>query len=297
MWGLVWGCGLVWVRVLDERGGRRRQRGRRPVAAAAGRVAAPVPGVRGHRPGARRRVEGVARAGGRAGQGGAGGAAGHGPASSRRRAGRRARPGRCRSRRRSGPRRRIRWAGPRGGCRRRYGRGLHRRSRALRMACHPLVAPVVFAAALEGFYLSPVFEASLRDHAVHSLATVVWVVSAPALLWPLVGVDQLPWRPSRPARVPTAAVLVPVPAVCGAEVGGRGGGGVPAADWFGGLGRTWGMSLSADQRGRRHGAGGGRGGRTGAAGGREHPPRPPVGRGDGRPGRPLPGQTAQAMRC
>ncbi|XVQ07696.1 cytochrome c oxidase assembly protein [Spirillospora sp. CA-255316] len=120
------------------------------------------------------------------------------------------------------------------------------RSRAVALACHPLVAPVVFVAGLYGFYLSPVFEASLRNHALHTLVMLVWVVSAVAYLWPVMGADPLPRRPSPRVRFALAAVVVPFPAVFGAAVAGRSG--VLAADWYGGLGRAWGDGLLQDQR-------------------------------------------------
>nr|BFE36690.1 cytochrome c oxidase assembly protein [Actinomadura rugatobispora] len=120
------------------------------------------------------------------------------------------------------------------------------RSRALALACRPVAAPVVFVAGLYGFYLSPVFEASLRNHALHSLVMAMWVVSALAYLWPVLGVDPLPGRPSPRVRFALAAVMVPFPALFGAVVAGRGG--VLAADWYGGLGRTWGDALARDQR-------------------------------------------------
>ncbi|GAA2453342.1 cytochrome c oxidase assembly protein [Actinomadura vinacea] len=120
------------------------------------------------------------------------------------------------------------------------------RSRAFGVASHPLVAPVVFVAGLYGFYLSPLFEASLRNHALHSFAMAVFVVSALVYLWPIVGVDPLPRRPSLSVRFLLAAVVVPFHALFGAAVMGRGG--VLAADWYGRLGRAWGDSPLRDQR-------------------------------------------------
>jgi putative copper resistance protein D len=120
------------------------------------------------------------------------------------------------------------------------------RSRAFRVACHPVTAPLVFVASLHGFYFVPLFEMSLRDHAVHSAAMAVFVAAGLAYLWPLIGADPLPRRPPPGARFLLAAVVVPFHAVFGVAV--MGSGQVLAGDWFTRLGRAWGASPLRDQR-------------------------------------------------
>ncbi|MFI0356110.1 cytochrome c oxidase assembly protein [Actinomadura sp. 9N407] len=120
------------------------------------------------------------------------------------------------------------------------------RSRALRVACHPLVAPAVFVAGLYGFYLTPLFEASLRNHALHAFSMAVFMASAGCYLWPIIGRDPLPGRPPLGARFLLAACVVPFHALFGAVI--MGWGGVLAGDWFTGLGRTWGATALRDQR-------------------------------------------------
>jgi putative copper resistance protein D len=120
------------------------------------------------------------------------------------------------------------------------------RSRALRAACHPLVAPAVFVAGLYGFYLTPLFEASLRDHALHSTAMAAFVVSAWCYLWPIMGPDPLPRRPPLGPRILLAAAAVPFHALFGAAL--MGGNGTPAGAWFTALRRAWGPTALQDRR-------------------------------------------------
>ncbi|MFB4320274.1 cytochrome c oxidase assembly protein [Actinomadura sp. 21ATH] len=120
------------------------------------------------------------------------------------------------------------------------------RSRALRAACHPAVAPVVFLASLYGFYLSPLLEASLRNHALHSLAMAGFVAAACCYLWPVMGPDPLPRRPPLSVRFLLAACTVPFHALFGVLI--MGWGTVLAGDWFTRLGRGWGAPALRDQR-------------------------------------------------
>ncbi|MEW2359785.1 cytochrome c oxidase assembly protein, partial [Spirillospora sp. NPDC029432] len=120
------------------------------------------------------------------------------------------------------------------------------RSRALRAACHPAVAPVVFLASLYGFYLSPLLEASLRNHALHSLAMAGFVAAAWCYLWPVLGPDPLPRRPQLSVRFLLAACTVPFHALFGVLI--MGWGSVLAGDWFTRLGRGWGAPALRDQR-------------------------------------------------
>jgi putative copper resistance protein D len=120
------------------------------------------------------------------------------------------------------------------------------RSRAFRVLSHPVTAPLVFVASLHGFYFSPLFELSLRDHAAHSAVMALFVAAGLVYLWPVAGVDPLPRRPPLGARFLLAGAVVPFHAAFGVVVMGRGG--VLAGDWFSRLGRAWGASPLQDQR-------------------------------------------------
>jgi cytochrome c oxidase assembly factor CtaG len=120
------------------------------------------------------------------------------------------------------------------------------RSRPFAAATHPLVAPAVLLVSLYGFYFSPLFETSLRDHAVHSAVMAGFVAAGALYLWPVVGADPLPRRLRLGARFALAVAVVPFHAVFGVVVSGRAE--VLAGAWFTRLERAWGASPLQDQR-------------------------------------------------
>ena len=74
---------------------------------------------------------------------------------------------------------------------------------------HPVVAWLLFGGTLIAFYLSPLFELSLRHSWLHTLVHVHFLVVGSLFLWALVGIDVTP-RPL-PYGARLLAVLVAVP--------------------------------------------------------------------------------------
>ncbi|MBX6769247.1 MAG: bifunctional copper resistance protein CopD/cytochrome c oxidase assembly protein, partial [Actinomadura rubrobrunea] len=114
------------------------------------------------------------------------------------------------------------------------------RSRAVRLLGHPAVAPAVFVATLYGFYFTSLFEASLRNHAIHSLALVVFL--AAGVFYLRAALDPGRWR--------RGAVLLAasIPFHVGFGLVITGSDDALAEGWFSRLGRTWGVAPLDDQR-------------------------------------------------
>jgi putative copper resistance protein D len=81
--------------------------------------------------------------------------------------------------------------------------------RAAATLTHPVVAWLLFGGTLIAFYLSPLFELSLRHSWLHALVHVHFLVVGSLFLWALVGIDVTP-RPL-PYGARLLAVLVAVP--------------------------------------------------------------------------------------
>jgi putative copper resistance protein D len=82
-------------------------------------------------------------------------------------------------------------------------------SRVASTLLHPIVGWALFGGTLVAYYLSPLFELSLRHSWLHALVHVHFLVIGCLFLWPLVGLDVTP-RPL-PYGARLLAVLVAVP--------------------------------------------------------------------------------------
>jgi cytochrome c oxidase assembly factor CtaG/putative copper export protein len=120
------------------------------------------------------------------------------------------------------------------------------RSRAVRILAHPLVALPVFAAGLYGFYLSPLFEVSLGDHALHSLSLMAFLITGVFFLWPIIGGPDAPYGLDGTIKFVLLLVIAPVHAFFGISL--MWSQGVLAEDWYGFLTRAWGPSVLDDQQ-------------------------------------------------
>ncbi|MFG2007151.1 cytochrome c oxidase assembly protein [Spirillospora sp. NPDC048911] len=116
-----------------------------------------------------------------------------------------------------------------------------RTSRATRVFTHPLATLPLLVASLYGFYFSSLFESSMRNHAIHSLA-MAGFLAAGLCYWSSIGIPGA--RRKAFARSSLLAVTASH-AVFGVVF--LTSDKVLAGTWFTGLGRTWGAPPLEDQ--------------------------------------------------
>jgi putative membrane protein len=73
-------------------------------------------------------------------------------------------------------------------------------SRIVRFLAFPVVAWVLFAAAMWVSHFSPLFDAALEDPLIHDIEHAIYLATALLFWWPAVALDPSPWRMSHPAR-------------------------------------------------------------------------------------------------
>ena len=122
----------------------------------------------------------------------------------------------------------------------------------VRFLTHPLTAWLLFGTSMLGLYLTGLYELSLRNGVVHSWVHLHLLVVGCLFAEAVIGLDP-GWGRTRagrrlayPVRLLLVVLLVPFHAVLGLAL--LSAGEPVAADWYLGLGRTWGASPLADQR-------------------------------------------------
>jgi putative copper resistance protein D len=75
------------------------------------------------------------------------------------------------------------------------------RSGPVKVISNPIVAWMLFAAAMVATHFSPLYEAALEHPWVHSLEHLIYLTTGLLFWWPVVGVDPSPWRLSHPVRL------------------------------------------------------------------------------------------------
>jgi putative copper resistance protein D len=116
------------------------------------------------------------------------------------------------------------------------------RSRAISFFGHPAVSSVVFAGSVWAFTVGPLLRWSTTNSFGHGWAQLQLLVAG--LLY-----AGTVLRARRRAPGAAAVWIVPVAAVLvGIGVWTATTGGLLLADWFGAMGRTWGLPPTADQR-------------------------------------------------
>jgi cytochrome c oxidase assembly factor CtaG len=73
-------------------------------------------------------------------------------------------------------------------------------SRVVRILAFPVVAWLIFAAAMWGTHFTPLFNAALEDPFVHDIEHGIYLVTALLFWWPAVALDPAPWRMVHPVR-------------------------------------------------------------------------------------------------
>lgn len=119
-------------------------------------------------------------------------------------------------------------------------------SRYLAFLGHPVVAAVLFGLSLIVFYYSPLFEWALREHLGHQLMVLHFVFSGYLFAQSLVGIDPSPHNPPYPLRLMVVLATMAFHAFFGLSL--IYGTGLLAADWYGAMGREWGLDPLTDQQ-------------------------------------------------
>lgn len=88
-------------------------------------------------------------------------------------------------------------------------------TRWARLASHSALTWPLFALSLWALYETPLFELSVRSPFVHEAVHLHFLVSGAAFLWPIVGADPMPHRPSPAARMALVALAIPLHAFVG----------------------------------------------------------------------------------
>ena len=111
---------------------------------------------------------------------------------------------------------------------------------------HPLIAAVNFAASLVVFYFTPLFEWATREHIGHQWMIVHFLITGYLFVQSLIGIDPGPSRLGYPFRIVTLIGVMAFHAFFGLAL--MGGTGLLLPDWFGAMGRTWGLPPLEDQQ-------------------------------------------------
>lgn len=119
-------------------------------------------------------------------------------------------------------------------------------SRVAAVLTHPLVAGGLFAASLWVFYYSPLFRWATEDHVGHTWMVLHFLVTGYLFAQTLVGIDPVAGRPPYPLRLLLLLATMAMHAFFGLSL--VTGTGLLLSDWYGAMGRTWGLSPLADQQ-------------------------------------------------
>jgi putative copper resistance protein D len=111
---------------------------------------------------------------------------------------------------------------------------------------HPLVAAVNFAGSLVVFYFTPLFDWATREHIGHQWMIVHFLITGYLFVQSLIGIDPGPSRLVYPFRIVTLIGVMAFHAFFGLAL--MGGTGLLLPDWFGAMGRTWGLPPLEDQQ-------------------------------------------------
>ena len=119
-------------------------------------------------------------------------------------------------------------------------------SKYLAVLGHPLVAAVIFAISLIVFYYSPLFEWALQEHLGHQWMILHFLLTGYLFAQSLVGVDPSPHNPPYPLRLIIVLATMAFHAFFGISL--IYGTGLLAPEWYGAMGREWGLDPLSDQQ-------------------------------------------------
>ncbi|MFS0865906.1 cytochrome c oxidase assembly protein [Microbacterium sp. 179-B 1A2 NHS] len=110
---------------------------------------------------------------------------------------------------------------------------------------HPLVAAALFIVSLWAFYYTDLFRWTLYEHLGHEWMVVHFLTVGYLLVLSLVGIDPVPYRLPHSMRLLTLIAVMAMHAFFGIAI--MMSSGLFVAEWFGSMGRTWGLDPLADQ--------------------------------------------------
>jgi cytochrome c oxidase assembly factor CtaG/putative copper export protein len=119
-------------------------------------------------------------------------------------------------------------------------------ARVLQVLAFPPVAATLFAGSLIAFYYSDLFDLALTTHVGHELMAVHFLLTGYLFAWVLIGIDPGPRRLGYPLRLMMLFITMAFHAFFFLSI--MGGSSVLQPEFFGGIGRTWGRGLLADQQ-------------------------------------------------
>ena len=119
-------------------------------------------------------------------------------------------------------------------------------SRIAGLLANPIVAAVLFAGSLWLFYYSSLFSWATTDHIGHQWMIVHFLITGYLFVQSLIGVDPVPYRAPYPLRLVLLLGTMAFHAFFGLSL--MTGTGLLLADWYGAMGRPWGVSALADQQ-------------------------------------------------
>jgi cytochrome c oxidase assembly factor CtaG/putative copper export protein len=111
---------------------------------------------------------------------------------------------------------------------------------------NPIVAAVLFAGSLWAFYYTPLFRWATTDHIGHEWMVTHFLITGYLLVQALIGVDPVPYRFPYPFRLLLLLAVMAFHAFFGLAM--MTGNGLLLADWYGAMGRPWGVSAIEDQQ-------------------------------------------------
>ncbi len=110
---------------------------------------------------------------------------------------------------------------------------------------HPAVAAVVFAGSLWVFYFTPIARWAAEEHIGHQWMIIHFLISGYLFSLSMIGIDPVPYRFPYALRIVTLFATMASHAFFGVTM--MTGDGLMLADWYGAMGRTWGMTPLEDQ--------------------------------------------------
>ena len=119
-------------------------------------------------------------------------------------------------------------------------------SRWGKFLARPIVAAVLFAGGMIAFYYTPAFEFALTNHVGHAWMIVHFTLVGYLFANALIGIDPGPSRPGYPQRLLLLFATMAFHAFFGVVL--TSGTTLLVADWFGNMGRPWGLSAIEDQQ-------------------------------------------------